>query len=83
MKRAQDTSDDAEQLQIELWRGMTPDQKLRLVSGMTTMIQRLAFAELRQRDPLATDDELWLRLAERRLSAEMMRKVYGREVESR
>lgn len=64
-------------MQIELWRRMTPEQKLRLVSEMTVAIQRLAFAELRQREPDRSDDEIWLLLAARRLSPEMMRKVYG------
>lgn len=77
MKRPLDTSAAAERMQIELWRGMAPEQKLGLMRDMTLMIQRLAFAELRQRNPLATDDELWLRLAARRLSPEAMRRVYG------
>ena len=77
MSRAYDTAEAAENVQIELWRRMTPEQKLRLVSEMTVAIQRLAFAELRQREPDRSDDEIWLLLAARRLSPEMMRKVYG------
>jgi hypothetical protein len=60
---------------------MTPDQKLRLGRDWTVGMQRLAFAALRQRYPDAPDDELWLRLAARRHSPEMMRKIYGREYE--
>jgi len=77
VSRAYDTAEAAENVQIELWRRMTPEQKLRLVSEMTVAIQRLAFAELRQREPDRSDDEIWLLLAARRLSPEMMRKVYG------
>ncbi len=81
MSRAYDTTEAAENVQIELWRRMTAEQKLRLVSEMTVAIQRLAFAELRQRHPDLPDDEIWLRLAARRLSPEMMRKVYRRETD--
>ena len=81
MSRAYDTTEAAENMQIELWRRMTPEQKLRLVSEMTVGIQRLAFAELRQREPDRSDDEIWLLLAARRLSPEMMRKVYGRKTD--
>lgn len=83
MNRALDTSEAAERVQTEIWRGMTAERKLRLVSEMSLMIQRLAFAELRQRYPDLPDDEIWLRLAARRLSPEVMRAVYGWEADSR
>lgn len=69
----------AERLQIELLRQMTPAEKLERVRQLTLAVQQLAFAELRQTDPDASDDELWLRLASRRLGPAMMKKVYGWE----
>jgi hypothetical protein len=77
----EDTSQAAKKVQVEIWRGMTPEQKLRLMRDMTLAIQRLAFSELRQRYPDSPDDELWLRLAARRLSPETMRNVYGLEID--
>lgn len=76
-----DTSRDAAEVQIELWRRMTPQRKLELMRDMTLAIQELAFAELRQRYPELPDEELWLKLAARRLSPAQMRAVYGREVD--
>ena len=81
MSGVHDTTTAARQMQVELWRRMTPEQKLRLASEMTLAIQRLAFAELRQRYPDLPDDELWLQLASRRLSRDLMRNVYGRELD--
>ncbi len=69
----------AEQVQIDLLRAMTPAQKLELVRSMTLAVQRLAFIGLRDLYPDATEDELWLRLAARRLGPDLMKKVYGWE----
>lgn len=79
--RPRDTSQEAEAVQIAIWRRMTPQRKLELMRDMTLAIQQLAFAELRQRYPELPDDELWLKLAARRLSPEQMQMVYGREVD--
>lgn len=75
-----DVTAKAEDVQLELLRNMTPQQKADLVSGLTLAVQQLAFAGIRQTDPLATDDEIWLRLAVRRLGPETVRKVYGFEM---
>ncbi len=76
-----DTSADADEVQVGIWRRMTPQRKLELMRDMTLAIQELAFAEIRQRHPDLPDDEIWLKLAARRLSPEQMRAVYGREVD--
>lgn len=75
-----DTSDDAARVQVEIWRRMSPQQKLFLMRDMTLAIQRLAFQSMSQREPELSADEIWLRLAARRLSPELIRAAYGREV---
>lgn len=72
-----DTSEDADRLQFEMLRRMSVSEKARLMTQLTLSAQRLAFAGLRELYPRASDDELWLRLAARRLGNETVRKVYG------
>ncbi len=69
----------AERVQLDLLRQMNPAQKLELVRQLTLAVQRLALAALRETYPDATEDELLLRLASRRLGPAMMKKVYGWE----
>ncbi len=72
-----DTSADAERVQLDLLRRMTPAEKAQLVSELTLAVQQLAFAGIRQMEPAASDDEIWLRLASRRLGSDTVRKVYA------
>jgi hypothetical protein len=65
----------------ELLRAMTGEERLRIARELTLGVQQLAFAGLRQRHPDLDDDELWLKLAARRLGVDVVRKVYGREID--
>lgn len=76
-----DTSGKAENVQLEIWRQMRPEQKLELMRQMTLAVQNLAFAEMKQSYPDLPADEIWLRLAARRLPAALMEKAYGRTFE--
>ena len=60
---------------------MEPEQRLEIVRGLTLAAQTLAFAELRGRHPNASEDDLWLKLAARRLGADLVRRVYDREID--
>jgi hypothetical protein len=73
--------DKAERVQFELLRKMTPAEKLECVRGLTFAVQQLAFAGLREQYPDASDDELWLRLAARRLGPDLVKKIYGWEAD--
>jgi hypothetical protein len=73
---ADDTSADAEQHQIELWRRMTPEQKLALVSSASRSVQALAAAGMRQRYPQATEREIFLRLAVLRLGHQLALEAF-------
>ena len=58
-----DTSPDAERIQIEALRRMTPAEKAALISGLTRAAHRMAAAGVRQRYPNASPREQFLRLA--------------------
>ncbi|MGC4082681.1 MAG: hypothetical protein QM736_11355 [Vicinamibacterales bacterium] len=60
---AQDTSPDVEELQIDAWRRMTPDEKANMMTGITQAVFDMALAGLASRHPEASDYELWLRRA--------------------
>lgn len=76
-----DTSEKAENVQLEIWRQMRPEQKLELMRELTLAVQNVAFAEMKQSHPDLSADEIWLRLAARRLPAALMKKAYGRTFE--
>jgi len=75
--RAIDTAPEAHAVQLELYRRMTPAEKLRRVSDLTAGACLLSVAGLRQRHPGATEGELLLRLAVLRLGAETVARAYG------
>jgi len=76
-----ETSAAARSVQVELLRRMSPMERLRRMTELTLAVQQIAFAELRRRHPQAPDDELWLRLAVRRLGRDVVRTVYGRDLD--
>lgn len=73
---ADDTSEEAERVQIERWRTMTPAEKLALVSGMTQMVCTLAMAGIEQRYPHASPRERFLRFAVMHLGEDLARLAY-------
>jgi len=73
---SRDTSPDAERTQIELWRAMSPLQKLGLVSAVSRNVQQLSLAGIRERHPDATEDECLVRLAVLKLGSDLARRVY-------
>ena len=74
---SRDTTADAERAQLAIWRRMTPADKLALVNRASLDADRLAMAGIRQRHPLATDRECFLRLAEFRLGPNLVRTVFN------
>jgi hypothetical protein len=75
--RPADTSEHADEVQFEILRRMTVQQRAEVFTQMTLAVQELAMAGLRRQYPNATDDELRLRLAARRLGNDVVRKVWG------
>jgi len=72
-----DTSPEAEQVQIRIWRTMPPWRKLELVAQMNATVRQLALTGLRQRYPNATESELNRRLAGLLLGEELAARAYG------
>ena len=72
-----DTSPEAQAVQDEIYRRMSASQKLQRVVDLTRMVNQLALDEIRNRYPNATERELTLRLASRRLPVDLMRRAFN------
>ncbi|HEX8251878.1 MAG TPA: hypothetical protein VF846_01930 [Thermoanaerobaculia bacterium] len=79
MKLFSDTSEKVRAIHDDMLRRKSAQERLQMAQTWTIGAQNLAFAAMRQRRPELTDDEIWLKLAGRRLGADVVRKVYGRE----
>jgi hypothetical protein len=64
-------------MQFELYRRMSPAEKAARVRALTLAVNTLALAGLRQQHPMASEEELRLRLAVRRLGADAVAQAYG------
>ena len=73
---SRDTSRRAEDVQVELWRGMPPLAKIEAVSALTRSVLQLSLVGIRQRFPEATDSECRIRLARLTLGPELAERVY-------
>lgn len=73
---AGDTSLEAEREQVELWRRMSPLEKVRAVTGIARAVQQLSLAGIRLRHPEASDQECFLRLAVLKLGRQLACRVY-------
>lgn len=71
-----DTSLEAERTQVELWRRMSPLEKLRAGSELTRAVQQLSLAGIRLRHPEASEKECRLRLAILTLGRRLAHQVY-------
>ena len=74
---SRDTAPEAECLQVEIWRRMSPLQKAQLTSAVTRRARDLALAGIRSRHPDASSRELEIRLAQMTLGADLARRVYS------
>lgn len=75
----EDTSPEAEQVLIGLYRRMEPARKARQVEELTRGVQQLALARLRAEDPQADDETLKLRLAALWVDLDLLLAAYGRD----
>lgn len=74
---SQDTSPEAEAVQIEIYRRMPMGRKLELVEEANRTARTLALAGLRIRYPEASPEELHRRLMDLLLGEELAAAVYG------
>lgn len=68
---AEDTPLEVEEVQLGLWRKMTPQDKMRLVSGLCRRGNALTHEGVRRRYPDATEREVFLRAAIVRLGYDL------------
>jgi hypothetical protein len=71
----EDTSAEAEELQIRHWREMSPADKAALVSALCRNTRELAREGIRSRHPEATERECFLRFAAL-TGVDLARRVY-------
>ena len=77
-----DTSPEAERLQIDGWRRMSPEQKAATVTALTTMAMGMTMAGLRHRHPGESEPALRKRLATILHGPELARRVCPDAVET-
>lgn len=72
-----DTTLREEERYFEHLRSMTYAQRGELMTAITFAVQDLAMASMRLDYPNATDRELWLRLAAKRLGNDVVGRIWG------
>jgi len=72
-----DTQPDALRLYLDLNHAMSPQQKLDAIFEMQETMNATLAAQERALHPNATDREIFLRAAARRLGPELVRRAYG------
>lgn len=75
--QARDTSEAADRMQFELWRRMSPQERVELFRSFNDSVQEMALIGIRHRHPHASEREIFLRLAATRLDRDTMIRVYG------
>lgn len=78
-----DTSPAAQRLMDELYRAMTPAQKLDRVRELTLLANHLALEGVRLRHPDESEQGLLLRLVRIRLGDELVERAYPESVTAR
>lgn len=66
-----DTSPDVEARMTELYRAMTPRQRIARVASLSQTTRRLARAQIQREHPEASEEELRIRFAPRTLGLEL------------
>ncbi len=67
---------------LEKLRGMTPGERANMVRAMNRSCEALALAGIRQRHPDADAEEIRMRLGVLRIGPELMREVFGWDVDT-
>jgi hypothetical protein len=75
-----DTSPEAWRILLDIYRRMTPDEKLQRTIDMSAFLRSVCEAGVRADYPLASEREVFLRVTQRTLGSELFAKVYGHDV---
>lgn len=76
-----DTDPKIEAVLIAGYRAMSPAEKAQRVSELTRAVQEMALLDVRRRHPDADKREQALRVASRWLDPEVMKRVFGWDVD--
>ena len=72
-----DTSDAADARYHELLRGMTPERRLETAMKLSRGVRQLAISGIRHRHPLASDQEIRVRLTALLYGRAVATKLFG------
>jgi len=72
-----DTTPEARQVQLELYRRMSPARKIELIFDAYHTGRLLAMAGIRMLNPDATEKQVWHIWAKRHLGEDLYNKAYG------
>lgn len=75
-----DTHPKIERVMIEIYRRMTPSQRVTRLGEWHEVGTLLAESNVRQMHPNADANEIKMRVASRRLSPELMKKAFGWDI---
>lgn len=78
--RPADTSPEAWAVMLDIYRRMSPDEKLQRVFDLSVFVRSACESGIRASHPQASDREVFLRVTQRMLGDELFRKVYGNEL---
>lgn len=73
---SRDTSAEAEQLQVEIWRRMSDVERAQVITGACRAVRAFAFSGLRARHPAASEPLLVALYAELTAGPELARRAY-------
>lgn len=71
-----DTSPEALEVQVQAWRHMRPEQRLRLACEMSDSVRRVAAAGVKRRHPHYTHEQVRLAVIRMSLGDELYRACY-------
>lgn len=75
--RPEDTSPEAWEVMLGIYRQMSPDDKLQQTFALSKFLRAVCEAGIRADYPQASDREVFLRVTERTLGKELFSRVYG------
>lgn len=81
--QSMDTPPHIEEILIEGLRRMSAGEKLQRVFELNALLETLAMSDVRKRHPEADEYECRLRVASRRIPADLMLKAFGWNVEEK
>lgn len=71
-----DTTPEAREVELAVWRRMAPEQRLALAFRMTASLRGVAAAGIRSRHPEYTPEQVKMALIRMSLGNDLFRKVY-------